>query len=100
MGVMLMTIVRKRARSVRVTSPETLTAFRALPVENRRRVRVLVYRRGYTLDRAMDIPSEWLMAHILYGYTYRRSWTPCKSLFVVLVVVLIVFVVFSVFWRL
>ena len=95
-----MTTARKRARSARITSPATLTAYRALPVEHRRRVRALVYRRGYRLDRAMDIPPDYLMSHILWGYTYRRPWHPLKSFIVVVVVVLTVFAVFSVFWRL
>lgn len=95
-----MTTARKRVRSARDTSPATLTAFRALPAERRRRVRALVYRRGYPLDLVMGIPPEYLMSHILWGYTYRRPWRPLKSFVVVLVVVLIVFAVFSVFWRL
>ena len=100
MGVMLMSIAGKRGRSVMVTSPGTLIAFRALPAERRRSVRALVYRRGYSLDRAMDIPSEWLMDHILYGYSYRRPWRPFKSFVVVAVIVLLVVAVFSVFWGL
>ena len=99
MDVTPMNCARKRVRHVRATSPGTLSAFRALPVEHRRRVRVLVYRRGYSLERAMDIPTEWLMDHILYGYTYRRPWTPFKSFVVVTVVVLIVLSVFSLFWM-
>lgn len=95
-----MTTARKRARSARTTSPGTLIAFRALPTERRRRVRALVYRRGYPLDLAMDIPQDYLMSHILWGYTYRRPWCPLKSFIVVVVVVLIVLAVFSVFWRL
>lgn len=85
---------------MRTTSPGTLPAFRALPAERRRRVRALVYRRGYRLDLAMDIPPDYLMSHILWGYSYRRPWRPLKSFIVVLVLVLIVFAVFSVFWRL
>lgn len=95
-----MTTARKMGRSVRTTSPGTLPAFRALPAERRRRVRALVFRRGYHLDLAMDIPPDYLMSHILYGYTYRRPWRPLKSFIVVVVVVLMVFAVFSVFWRL
>ena len=95
-----MTTARKRDRSARATSPATLTAFRALPVEHRRRVRALVYRRGYRLDLVMDLPPDYLMSHILYGYSYRRPWSPLKSFIVVAVVVLSVFAVFSVFWRL
>ena len=95
-----MTTARKRDRSARATSPGTLTAFRALPDERRRRVRALVYRRGYSLDRAMDIPSDYVMSHILYGYSYRRPWRSYKSFIVVVVVVLVVFAAFSVFWRL
>lgn len=95
-----MTTARKRDRFARGTSSATLTAFRALPVEHRRRVRALVYRRGYSLARAMDIPSDYLMSHILYGYSYRRPWRPYKSFIVVVVVLLIVFAAFSVFWRL
>lgn len=95
-----MTTARKRDRFARATSPATLTAFRALPVEHRRRVRALVYRRGYRLDLAMDIPPNYLMSHILWGYTYRRPWRPLKSFIVVVVVLLIVLAAFSVFWRL
>lgn len=95
-----MTTARKMGRSVRTTSPGTLPAFRALPTERRRRVRALVYRRGYPLDVAMDIPTDYLMSHILWGYSYRRPWRPLKSFIVVLVLVLVVFAVFSVFWRL
>ena len=100
MDVMRMSIAGKRARTVKVTNPSTLTAFRALPAERRRRVRALVYRRGYTLEKAMDIPGIWLESHILYGYSYRRPWHPLKSFIVVVVTVFIVFAVFSVFWRL
>ena len=94
-----MSIAGRRGRSVRAISPGTLTAWRALPTERRRRVRALVYRRGYTLERAMDISPAWLDAHILYGYQYRRPWHPLKSLLVVLFTVLLTFAVFSVFWR-
>lgn len=96
---MLMSIAGKRGRSAKATSPGVLNAWRALPADRRRRVRALVYRRGYTLERAMDIPPEWLDTHLRYGYQYRRPWHPLKSLLVVLFTVLIVFAVFSVFWR-
>lgn len=97
---MLMSIAGKRGRSAKATRSYTLTAFRALPAERRRRVRALVFRRGYTLERAMDIPSVWLESHILYGYQYRRPWHPLKSLLVVLLTVLLTFAIFSVFWGL
>ena len=97
---MLMSTVRKRGRSARAISPGTLTAFRALPAERRQRVRALVYRRGYSVQRAMDIPPDYLMSHILFGYSYRRPWKPLKSLVVVVVIVLVVFAVFSTFWGL
>ena len=94
-----MSIAGKRDLSVKVTSPGILNAWRALPADRRRRVRALVYRRGYTLERAMDIPPEWLDTHLRYGYQYRRPWHPLKSLLLVLFTVLLTFAVFSVFWR-
>ena len=94
-----MTIARRPARSVRATSPGTLAAWRALPAQRRARVRALVMRRGYPLDRAMDIPPDWLESHILYGYTYRHPWHPLKTIILVVALILIVFALFSVFWR-
>lgn len=63
-------------------------------------MRTLVYRRGYTLERAMDIPPAWLDSHIRYGYRYRLPWHPLKSVLVVIFTVLVTFAIFSVFWRL
>ena len=94
-----MTTAWKPGRSVRATSPGTLTAWRALPAQRRARVRALVMRRGYPLDRAMSIPPDWLESHILYGYTYRRPWHPLKTVILVAVLILVVFALFSVFWR-
>ena len=90
----------KTVRCAQNTSPDLLAAFRALPIYDRRRVRALVFRRGYPLQKAMDIPPVWLDSHLRYGYEYRRPWGLCKSCVVVLITFLLVFAIFSIFWRL
>ena len=89
----------KTARCAQNTSPGLLTAFRALPIHDRRRVRALVFRRGYPLHKAMDIPPVWLDSHLRYGYQYHRPWSAVKSCVVVMTVFLLVFAAFSIFWR-
>lgn len=95
-----MTIARQPDHSARATSPGLLTAWRALPSERRGRVRALVVRRGYPLDKAMGIPEQWLMAHLLDGYEYRPRWGSLKAFITALLTIIVVFAIFSVFWRL
>ena len=100
MDAMPMRFAEKRARCVRGTSPYMLAAFRALPIDDRRRARALVFRRGYPLHKVMEIPPKWWGAHLLYGYEYRRPWSGLKSCIVVVVWFLVVLYVFSYFWGL
>lgn len=94
-----MSAVKRRGRSVRATSPNLLTAWRALPTERRGRVRALVVRRGYPLDKAMAIPERYLIDHLLDGYEYRPRWGPFKTFITVALSFLVTFAVFSFFWR-
>lgn len=95
-----MSIAKRRARFVKATRLGPLTAWRACPAERRARVRALVVRRGYSLEKAMDIPEKYLIDHLLDGYEYRPRWNPLKTLITVVLTLILTFAVYSVFWRL
>lgn len=94
-----MSTAARKARSARDTSPGHLTAFCALPAHDRRRVRALVYRRGYPLHKAMEVPPAWADSHLRYGYDYPRPWGALRTVLLVVAVVGCITALFLIIWR-